>query len=121
MGTDTVCVRLTVGKDGTPHNLQVASPQDARLDKEAIAIVGEWRFRPGMQKTQPVEVPATFTLVTGLGQPHDGEQSPPAIAVAPIVCSGKCSWRYQAADSSIGKRVEGITTTRGSAHRIVAY
>jgi TonB family protein len=62
----TVCVRLTVGKDGTPRNLQVASPQDARLDKEAIAIVGDWRFRPGMQKGQPVDVPATFTLVHGV-------------------------------------------------------
>ena len=62
----TVCVRLTVGNDGTPRGLQVASPQDARLDKEAIAMVGDWRFRPGMQKGQPVEVPATLTLVHGL-------------------------------------------------------
>jgi TonB family protein len=62
----TVCVRLTVGKDGTPRGLQVASPRDARLDKEAIAMVGAWRFRPGMQKGQPVDVPATLTLVHGL-------------------------------------------------------
>jgi TonB family protein len=55
-----------VGNDGTPRGLQVASPQDARLDKEAIAMVGDWRFRPGMQKGQPVEVPATLTLVHGL-------------------------------------------------------
>ena len=48
-----------------PHDLQVASPQDARLDKEAIALLGDWRFRPGMQKGQPVDVPATFTLVHG--------------------------------------------------------
>jgi TonB family protein len=62
----TVCVRLTVGKDGAPHELQVASPQDARLDKEAMAIVADWRFRPGVQKGQPVDVPATFTLVHGV-------------------------------------------------------
>ena len=62
----TVCVRLTVGKDGIPRGPQVASPQDARLDKEAIAMVGDWRFRPGMQKGQPVDVPATLTLVHGL-------------------------------------------------------
>jgi len=62
----TVCVHLTVGKDGAPHDLQVASAQDGRLDKEAIALVGDWRFRPGMQKGQPVDVHATFTLVHGL-------------------------------------------------------
>jgi TonB family protein len=62
----TVCVHLTVGKDGAPHDLQVASAQDARLDKEAIAMMGDWRFRPGMHNGQPVDVPATFTLVHGL-------------------------------------------------------
>ena len=62
----TVCVRLTVGKDGAPRDLKVASPQDARFDKEAIAMVSDWRFRPGMQRGQPVDVPATLTLVHGL-------------------------------------------------------
>jgi TonB family protein len=62
----TVCVRLTVGKDGAPRDLRVASPQDARLDKEAMALVCDWRFHPGMQKGQPVDVPATLTLVHGL-------------------------------------------------------
>jgi TonB family protein len=61
-----VCVRLTVGQDGAPRNLQVVSAQDARLDKEAITLVRDWRFRPGMQKGQPVDVPATFTLVHGI-------------------------------------------------------
>ena len=61
----TVCVHLTVGKDGTPRYLQILTPQDARLDKEAIAIVETWRFRPGTQNRQPVDVPATLTLVHG--------------------------------------------------------
>jgi TonB family protein len=61
----TVCLHLTIGKDGAPRDVQIASPQDARLDKEAIAIVGGWRFRPATQNRQPVDVPATLTLVHG--------------------------------------------------------
>jgi TonB family protein len=62
----TVCVHLTVGKDGAPRDVQIPSPQDARLDKEAIAIVEAWRFRPGTQNRQPVDMPATLTLVHGV-------------------------------------------------------
>jgi TonB family protein len=62
-----VCLHLIVGKDGAPHAIQVSSPQDSRLDREAVAIVGAWRFRPGTQNRQPVDVPATLTLVHGSG------------------------------------------------------
>lgn len=61
----SVCLHLTIGADGAPRNIQVASPQDARLDKEAVAIVNGWHFRPGTQNGQPVEVPTTLTLVHG--------------------------------------------------------
>lgn len=61
----TVCLHLTVGKDGEPHNVQVAAAQDTRLDKEAVAIVSGWRFRPGTQNRQPVDVPATLTMIHG--------------------------------------------------------
>lgn len=61
----TVCVHLIVDKAGLPRDIQVAAPRDAVLDKEAMAIVGDWRFRPGTQNGQPVEVPAILTLVHG--------------------------------------------------------
>ena len=61
----TVCLHLTIGKDGAPRDIRIATPQDARLDKEAAAIVAAWRFRPGTQNRQPVDVPATLTLVHG--------------------------------------------------------
>jgi TonB family protein len=61
----TVCLHLTIGKDGAPRDIQAASPQDAKLDKEAIAIVCDWRFRPGTRNRLPVDVPATLTLVHG--------------------------------------------------------
>jgi TonB family protein len=63
----TVCLRLTVDKDGTPRAVQAASPQDARLDRQAIALVAAWRFHPGTQNGHPVDVPATLMLVHGAG------------------------------------------------------
>jgi len=61
----TVCLQLIVGKDGAPREVQVAAPRDPRLDKQAVAIISAWRFRPGTQNRQPVDVPATLTLVHG--------------------------------------------------------
>lgn len=62
----TVCVHLKVDKDGAPRDLQIPTPQDPRLDKEALEIVAAWRFRPGTKNHQPVDVPATLTLVHGI-------------------------------------------------------
>ena len=45
--------------------MKVSAPQDKRLDKEAMTILAGWRFRPGTQNRQPVDVPATLTLVHG--------------------------------------------------------
>jgi len=62
-----VCLHLTIGKDGAPRDIQVAAPKDPKLDKEAVTIAGGWRFQPGTKNRQPVDVPATFTLVHGAG------------------------------------------------------
>ncbi|HEX3746124.1 MAG TPA: TonB family protein [Bryobacteraceae bacterium] len=63
----TVSVHLTISKDGTPRDMLVHAPQDPKLDKEAVAILAAWRFRPGMRNREPVDVPATLTLVRGAG------------------------------------------------------
>jgi TonB family protein len=63
----SVCLHLTVAKDGSPRDIAVASPRDARLEKDAVAIVADWRFRPGTRNHQPVDIPATLTLVHGAG------------------------------------------------------
>jgi TonB family protein len=63
----TVCVRLTIDKEGVPRDVQVATPQDPKLDKQAVSIAGGWRFRPGMKNGQPLDVSATFNLVHGAG------------------------------------------------------
>jgi TonB family protein len=65
----SICLHLTIGKDGAPRDIQVAQSQDARLDKDAVAIVDSWRFKPGIQNRQPVDVPATLTLVHGQSRP----------------------------------------------------
>ena len=59
----SICLHLTVDKSGAPRDVQVAAPQDAKLDKEAIGIVAAWLFRPGTQSGRPVDVPASLTLV----------------------------------------------------------
>ncbi len=65
----SVCLHLTIGKDGTPRDIQVVQPQDVRFGKDAVAIVDAWRFKPGTQNRQPVDVPATLTLVHGPTRP----------------------------------------------------
>jgi TonB family protein len=72
----SVCLHLTIGKDGSPRDIQVAQPQDARLDKDAVAIVVGWRFKPGTQDRQPVDVPATLTLVHGAAGVVAGNHRP---------------------------------------------
>jgi len=64
-GNATVCVRAVIDKQGVPRNVEVASPHDTRLDKQAVEIVSGWRFQPGQKDGQPVAVPATFNLVHG--------------------------------------------------------
>jgi TonB family protein len=61
----TVCVHLTIGKDGAPRDLRVPSPPDPHLAKEAIELLAAWRFRPGTLNQEPVDVPAVLTLVHG--------------------------------------------------------
>jgi TonB family protein len=61
----SVCLHLTVDKQGLPGDVQVASPQDPFLDKQAVAIAGGWRFQPGAKNGKPVEVPAVLTLIHG--------------------------------------------------------
>jgi TonB family protein len=61
----SVCLHLTVGKDGVPHGIHVSPSQDAGLERDAAGIVGDWRFKPGTQGRQAIDIPATLTLVHG--------------------------------------------------------
>ena len=61
----TLCVRLTVGKDGV--SARPAGGLAARCPPRqgGHRVGGRMAVPPGMQKGQPVDVPATFTLVHG--------------------------------------------------------
>lgn len=61
----TICVHLTVDKNGSPSAVRISSQQDPKLDHQALSIVNEFRFKPGTKAGKPVEVPATFNLVHG--------------------------------------------------------
>jgi protein TonB len=65
--TGTVLVRVEVGIDGTPTDVQVAKRSGSRdLDRAAIDAVRDWRFKPGQRDGQPVTsvvtIPIDFSL-----------------------------------------------------------
>jgi TonB family protein len=63
----TVVLGLVVGVDGRPHNIKVEAPLGKDFDKEALEAVRQWRFEPGLEDGQPVEmriqVNMTFRLI----------------------------------------------------------
>jgi len=66
-------VRLSIGRDGHPRDIQVVPPVEPKFDKEVIQIVSKWRFRAGEQNGAPIDVPARFDL--GLGNDTHGGHS----------------------------------------------
>lgn len=61
----TVLLRIIVGSDGTPTDIDVAQRSGSReLDRAAITAVRKWRFNPATNNGQPVtstvEVPIEF-------------------------------------------------------------
>ncbi|GAB2502420.1 energy transducer TonB [Pseudoxanthomonas sangjuensis] len=65
--TGTVTLRVTVGADGVPTDIEIADRSGSRdLDRAAIEAVRRWRFRPAQRNGQPVaasvDIPITFDL-----------------------------------------------------------
>jgi TonB family protein len=63
VGSATLC--FEVNEEGTPIHFRVQNASDAMWGREALALVSEWRFHPGMKDGRPVPVPALVTLVWG--------------------------------------------------------
>jgi TonB family protein len=57
-----VTLALVVGADGSAHDIRVTKSLEASLDKNAIAAVSSWRFRPGSRMGKPVAVRATVQV-----------------------------------------------------------
>ena len=65
--TGTVLVRVMVGPDGVPTDVEVAQRSGSRdLDRAALGAVRHWRFRPARRNGQPVaasiDIPIDFQL-----------------------------------------------------------
>ena len=52
---NTVTVRVTVGKDGVPANLEVVQSAGSVIDRRAIEAISQYRFQPATQNSLPVE------------------------------------------------------------------
>ena len=60
----TVIMTAVVRTDGTPGDIVVTKSLDAEhgLDKEAVAALSQWRFRPGRRDDKPVAVLVTIEM-----------------------------------------------------------
>ena len=65
--TGTVLVRVAVGADGVPTDVEIARHSGSRdLDRAALSAVRRWRFNPAVRDGQPVaasvDIPIDFQL-----------------------------------------------------------
>ena len=96
----SVKLSVTIGEDGTAHDIRVLRPLGLGLDEAAIAAVSTWRFLPGTKDSQPVavktEIECNFALEKGRSDwslaraqytTSDGATQP-SLLVAPYSQSG---------------------------------
>jgi Gram-negative bacterial TonB protein C-terminal len=58
-------VTFDVDEHGLPRHFQVINSSEPVWGSEATALVGQWRFTPGMRNGIAVPVPCTVELVWG--------------------------------------------------------
>ena len=51
-----VVLKVVVGVDGTPENIQVVKSLREDYDRSALEAVREWRFDPGIKDGKPIEI-----------------------------------------------------------------
>jgi len=62
----TVRLHAIISKDGTIQQLEVISGP-ALLQQAALDAVRQWRYKPTLLNTEPVEVDTTIDVVFSLG------------------------------------------------------
>jgi TonB family protein len=65
----TVILRLVVGSDGVPRDLEIVRGVGFGLEENAIDAVRKWRFEPGKREGKPVAVAATIEVNFLKGSP----------------------------------------------------
>lgn len=62
----TVLLRVLVGADGLPKQVEIERSVSALIDQSAVEAVKQWAFNPAQRQGKPVEgwvlVPITFSL-----------------------------------------------------------
>lgn len=58
----TCVLKLVVGPDGRPYNIQVSRTLDKELDEQAIRAVRQWKFEPATKDGKPVAVYVTIEI-----------------------------------------------------------
>jgi TonB family protein len=61
----TAAITFTIDERGVPTRFQIANASEEMWGHEAIALLREWRFKPGTKDAKPVPVPAKFELAWG--------------------------------------------------------
>jgi TonB family protein len=61
----TARLRFEVDEHGVPSHFKIPNASEAIWGSEAMALVGQWRFTPGMRNGLAVPVPCTVELVWG--------------------------------------------------------
>lgn len=61
----TAMLRFEIDERGFPVHFHVLHASDEIWGGEAIAVVSDWRFKPGMKGGVPVSVPALVTVMWG--------------------------------------------------------
>jgi TonB family protein len=61
----TARLRFEVDEHGLPSHFEIPNASEAIWGSEAMALVGQWRFTPGMRNGLAVPVPCTVELVWG--------------------------------------------------------
>ena len=59
----SVLLHAVIGKDGTPHSLEVLNGQiDPDLARAAVEAVNQWRYQPTLLNGEPVEIDTTIQI-----------------------------------------------------------
>ena len=61
----TATLSFEIDEHGDPIHFQIEAASAERWGAEAIALVREWQFTPGMKNGDAVSVPAVLMLVWG--------------------------------------------------------
>lgn len=61
----TATLVFEVNGQGRPANVRVRRASDSMWGSQAIAVIGEWRFKPGAKDGRPIPVPCSIDLMWG--------------------------------------------------------